>query len=201
MKHLRLIGAGLIGLMCCACTSTPIHYYTLMRPLPAPSGSALVACCHVQIRRVVIPPQVDRPELVTRSGNEQANVLSNAVWLAPLRDEIRGALMSQINWKLHDGIASDLALTVREATVFVDVTRFESVPTQYVLVSANWRIQWADLPKVAPITCETAARITVGGGMLAVVQGYQQALVTIADRIARDLLDAGGNAPRLCASN
>ena len=200
MKRLRLIEAGLMSAVCCACSSTPVHYYTLLRPTPTPSELTSAACCRVQIRRVVIPREVDRPELVTRSGEDEAMVLSNATWLAPLRDEIRDALTSQIDLKLVQATAVEPAARAPEPVVFVNVTRFESVPAQYVLVSANWRIQRTDLPKATSLTCETTARIAVKSGVSAIVQGYQQAIVKIADQIALDLLDAGRIATRRCTS-
>jgi hypothetical protein len=151
----------------------------------------------VQIRRIRIPPQVDRPELVTRSGEGQAIVLSNSTWLAPLRDEIQGALTSEINLKLREAAIEPAAL-VPAPVIFVTVSRFESVPAQYVVVTAIWRIQRADLPKAALLNCEATARVTITSGVSALVQGYQQALVTIADRIALDIPRAGRSTDQRC---
>lgn len=201
MNPPRPIKAALLTLACCGCASAPVRYYTLMRPTAASSELASAECCKVQVRRVLIPPEADRPELVTRSGDGQAMVLSNENWLAPLRDEIRGALSSQINLKLSERAVIEPAARLHDSVVSVNVTRFEAIPARYALVTADWRIQGVDSPKAASVTCETTARITVESGVSALVHGYQQAIARIADQIALDIVDAGRKPAHRCPTD
>jgi hypothetical protein len=71
---------------------------------------------------------------------------------------------------------------------------------QYALVTVNWRVQRIEMPKEAPVTCETTARIKVPNGVSAIVKGYQQAIANIADEIAVEIGIGRGTAPR-CGSN
>jgi hypothetical protein len=144
---------------------------------------------------VRIPSQVDRPELVIRRSDERFDVLSNELWIAPLREEVRTALLNDIRGKLPQG-QSGRGEGARKFVVFVDVSRFESEPAKYSLIEAAWRIEPAEDPKSAAPVCKTLAQVPVAGGVSALVRGYQQALSTIASSITLELLDARqGGAP------
>lgn len=179
MRRLDSIRLVLVALIGAACSSAPVRYYTLVPPMAASSGLAAAECCNVRLRRVTVPPGIDRPELVTRSSDDEAVVLSNSVWLAPLRDEIRAALADEIHFKLSAGVP--------ESIVDISVTRFEALPGQYIVVAARWSITRVGSPKAAPLSCETTERIAVDSGVPALVQGFQRALAMIADEILRDL--------------
>lgn len=193
MTYYRTIPLALLTLNLGACASTPMRYYTLTPPL---SGDDAVAptCCNIQIRRVSVPPEMDRTDIVTRSGADQVVVHSNESWLAPLADEIRSALGGEINRHLSAVTPLAPGATGRDFAVWVNVTRFDSVFAQYVVVTADWRIHASTLPK-SNIVCATTVRVTVTDGMPALVQGYQQAVAQIADQIARGLENAGDAAP------
>jgi hypothetical protein len=136
-----------------------------------------------------------------RNGEEQASVLGNALWLAPLSEEIRGALTGEIETKLHAATVRAPATTMPASIVTVTITRFESVPARYVTVAANWRIRRADLPPSAVFACETSTQWPIEGGVSAVVQGYQKALVSVADEIAADISRLGSDLEPTCAIN
>jgi uncharacterized lipoprotein YmbA len=166
-----------------------VSYYTLIPPAVASNAETANACCVIEIRSVRIPSQVDRSELVIRRSDEQFDVLSNDLWVAPLRDEVRGALLNDIRGKLPRG-RSVRGERARKFVVFVDVSRFESEPARYALIEAEWRVEPAEGPKSAAPVCKTLAQVHVAGGVSGVVQGYQQAISTIASSITVTLLDA-----------
>jgi uncharacterized lipoprotein YmbA len=143
----------------------------------------------VEIRNVRIPSQVDRPELVTRRSGEQLDVLSNDLWISPLRDEIREALLADVRGTLSQR-RSDPAQRAQKFLVFVDISRFESEPAKYALIEAAWRVERAADPKSASPVCKTLAQVPIAGGVSGLVQGYQQAISTVASSITVKLLDA-----------
>jgi uncharacterized lipoprotein YmbA len=176
-------------LACCGCASAPVSYYTLIPPPASSNTEAESTCCIIEIRNVRIPPQVDRAELVIRRSDEQFDLLSNDLWIAPLRDEVRGALLNDIHDKLPQRRSGD-GERARKFVVFIDVSRFESEPAKYALIEAEWRVARADEPKsIAPV-CKTLAQVPVTGGVSGLVQGYQQALSIVASSITVKLLDA-----------
>jgi len=184
MTYYRTIPLALLTLCVGACASTPMRYYTLTPPL---SGADAItpSCCKIQIRRVAVPPEMDRADIVTRSGADQVVVHSNDAWLAPLADEIRGALGSEINRHLSTVTPLAPGPTVRDFAVWVNITRFDAVFAQYIVVTADWRIQASIPPKSTSTVCAMTVRLNVTDGMPALVQGYQQAIAQIADHMAR----------------
>jgi uncharacterized lipoprotein YmbA len=190
MTHCQTAALALLALSLGACASTPTHYYTLSPPLLRADASE-PACCKIHIRRVVVPQEMDRADIVTRTGPQQVVVHSNDVWLAPLGDEIRSALGEEINRQLATITPAAPAPTVRDFSVWINVTRFDSVLAEYVVVTADWRIQASTPPSMATV-CTATVRIDVRDGMPALVQGYQQAILQIANHIALNLPSAGG---------
>ncbi|MFP3409398.1 ABC-type transport auxiliary lipoprotein family protein, partial [Pseudomonas sp. SIMBA_065] len=80
---------------------------------------------------VVVPPQVDRPQLVVRQGQSGLAILETEWWGANLVDEFRSALQDQLG-----GPAGDAKAAVR-----VDVQRFDTVPGRYASLEAVWRLK------------------------------------------------------------
>lgn len=200
MIYPRLRIVSLMCLMGCGCSSAPVHYYTLTPPVSAAGGPTGAVCCQIQLRRVRLSPGLDRPEITARRGEDQVTVLANEIWITPLADEIQGALKSEISIQLLRNGAIEPAARIRPAVVSVEVTRFESVPARYVLVSANWRIQSTEAPKSAALRCQASVQLAVESGVSPIVIGYQQAIVKIADQIALDLLDAEWITIQRCAT-
>ncbi len=215
MNFSRLMKTTLAGLLCGGCASAPVNYYTLVPPISSSRAVPAAGCCSVEIKRVRIPAEVDRPELVTRRSGQQLTVLGNDLWLAPLRDEIRSGLMSRIDDRLAESVPAGSApaepaspgsalsappARSRKFLVFVDVDRFESEPARYALVQADWRVESIDSAKGTAPTCETTAQVDVQSGVSALVLGHQQAIAQVADQIARYILDAERTGAPHCAA-
>jgi uncharacterized protein len=174
-----------LTLACCGCASAPVSYYTLI-PQPASANVATDdACCVIEIRNVRIPAQADRPELVVRRSEQQFDILGNDLWIAPLRDEVRGALLDDIRGKLPQRRPGEKA---RKFTLFVDVTRFESRAANYALIEAAWRVERAADPQPAAPVCKALARVSIADGVSGLVRGYQQALSTLASSMTVTVL-------------
>jgi len=180
-----------VGLSVCvaSCASTPMHFHTLV---PAPSGggpNAPVSPERIDLDPVRVPAQVDRAELVVRQRDGGINLLENEVWIAPLPDEIRSAVLVELIRQLAPMRGPDPAISVR-----LDVERFESAPARYALIEAVWRVQIKNPTREASLTCRSRESETVAPGFSALVHGHQRALVAIADQIAaasRELIVAG----------
>jgi len=197
MTHYHTILLALLTLSLGACASTPTRYYTLTPPL-AGADAVASSCCKIQKRRVAVPPEMDRADIVTRSGADQVVVHSNDAWLAPLGDEIRSALGGEIKRQLSTVTQTTPGPTVRDFAVWVNITRFDAVFAQYVVVTADWHIQASTPPKSPSTACATTVRINITDGMPALVQGYQQAIAQIADQIALPIKNADGDAMPRC---
>lgn len=181
--------AALAVLACGGCGSAPVRYHSLTPALPATTAAPAAVCCTVDLKNVRIPVEVDRRELVTRRNDEQLDILDNDLWLAPLRDEIRGALLDRIRRELAESATSAGSAASQRFVVGIDVERFESVLAQHALIQARWKVEASDLSGVAAPICEATVSIAVTGGIDALVLGHQKAIAGIADQIEASIVE------------
>ena len=167
------------------CASAPVRYYSLENSpeniLTAITGS----CCRVKIKNISLPPAVDRSEIVARGDDDQMLVLSNDLWIAPLRDEIKAAFANSIRENLtgfgrSDTGAGDAVLT----SVRIDVERFDAAISQFVLVRVVWQIAFPIAGHDLTAVCQSSNKVSIGIGVPELVRGYRQAIVNIGAQIA-----------------
>jgi len=175
-KLSMLLLAGLFPIMW-GCSSAPIHYHTLVPAQPGSPASGLV-----RVDRVSMPPQVDRSQIVIRQGGSGLAILETEWWGANLVDEFRNALEDQL------GAPSTGAALLR-----VDVQRFDSVPGQYALLDASWRLQRRGSEK--PLVCRSSLKTPAGPSVEALVQAQQTNLRKLAEQVAQANTSGGTRCP------
>lgn len=175
---------GLVVLLA-ACRSDPIHYHTLTPAQPAPGTRD---SANIQIERVSVPPQVDRTQMVIRQGNSGLAILETEWWGATLSDELQSALVDQLS-----GSASGRKLALR-----VEVQRFDSVPGQYALIDAKWRLR-----AVGPgednllLSCRTTLQTPAGASIDELVLAHQGNVKRLAAAISQAARNTGGGCPSM----
>ncbi len=142
-----------------ACRSDPIQFHTLTPAQPAPSSH--VAADEILIESVSVPPQVDRPQLVIRQGDSSLAILETQWWGATLVDELRSALIDQLS----------NTRAARKLSLRVDVQRFDSVPGQYALLDAKWRLRARE--SNTQLTCRSTLQTAAGSSINDVVIAQQ----------------------------
>lgn len=192
----KLLG-GALALALAACASAPMHYYTLIAPAiapaqagaaatatPADSRAPVPAAFQFELPPVSVPPQVDQPQLVIRQGGQGVAVLGDERWIAPLADEVRGALSADLVQALHTQDVTGLPPGGKpRLRIKLDVRRFDSAPGDYALIDAGWSLH--ALQGGATLTCTSQIREPVGPGYDALVEGHQRALARLAAQIAQ----------------
>ena len=148
---------GLIVLLS-ACRSDPIHYHTLTPQQPAAASNA-----DIQLERISVPPQVDRPQVVVRQSNSSLAILETEWWGASLADELQNALTNQFTG------SNQPRLGLR-----VDVQRFDSVPGQYALFDARWRLRAAGGSEASALNCRSVIQTPAGASIEDLVVAHQQ---------------------------
>ena len=131
--YLRFALVWLVGVSA-GCTSAPVRYYTLTPPpdrtLPAPEPIP------IDVRVVHIPPQLNRSELMVRTGPTELTLLENERWASPVNDEIKDALRLELQRRL--GHTTGLGPTVTKLTLDIDVQHLEADLGGYALLEASW---------------------------------------------------------------
>jgi uncharacterized protein len=184
MIRTRYLLAGLATLGLAACASAPVHYYTLLGPAPVADAAVAPAPFQFELMPVGIPAQVDQPQLVIRQGGQGMAPLGGERWIAPLAEEVRGALSADLARALHTQDVSGLpGGGPPRLRIKVDLRRFDSAPGDYALVDAAWSVR--ALQGDAMLACTSQLREPVGAGTAALVEGHQRALARLAAQMAQ----------------
>jgi len=122
------------------------------------------------VTRVVVPPQVDRPQLVVRQGQSGLAILETEWWGANLVDEFRSALQDQLGGPAGSG----------NAALRVDVQRFDTVPGRYASLDAVWRLKPVGQ---AELTCRTSVQTVADNSITSLVNAHQANLRKLAEAV------------------
>jgi uncharacterized protein len=113
---IRLNYSPLPYLLCCsllvACGSSPPQRYYTLQAVAVPAGAAGRAVAPenqivVRIQPVIIPPELDRVELVSRGGPYRVHIADSDRWAAPLDDQIRRTLNDDLAARLPANLVAD----------------------------------------------------------------------------------------------
>jgi uncharacterized protein len=204
----RLFGVGAL-LALAACASTPLHYYTLIAPAGsmAPSGESTGASgsnrspLPFELLPVSVPAQVDQPQLVVREGGQGVALLDGERWIAPLGDEVRGALSADLARELRTQDVSGLPANDKPLLrIKLDLRRFDSQPGSYALIEGNWsvRVLHGGGGHAGALACSSRISESVGPGYDALVQGHQRAIERLAGQIAAVAAALGNGQTATC---
>lgn len=180
------------------CASDPVNYYTLAPSSPpkavasAPAGAPLV-----EVLSVSVPPQIDLPQVVIRTGTGQVDSLDGDRWVGPLPDEFRGALAQALSAEMGTPAIQGLRADPRTPVwrVQVDIQRFETLSGEAVELGAVWRARLSPEDRATPV-CRSDLRESIGNGVPAAVEGHQRNVAALAGQIAQTLKAAGAAASR-----
>lgn len=188
---------AVIALMA-ACASTPLHYHTLVpaagNAVPAPSSRPY----GIVVERVTVPADVDRVEMIVRRSDGEIALIENEVWLAPLADELKSALLVEIQRRLASSDPPGQGRVLSQISIGVDIQRFESAPGRYARIEATWHLRARTVKDELVLSCSTATVEPVGKGYVALVQGHQRAVALIGDQIALAMQELAANRTAAC---
>ncbi|MGX2040405.1 PqiC family protein [Methylocaldum sp. MU1018] len=139
----------LIGL-CTGCGgSAPARFYTLM-PTDDPAsarGTVGDGAEVIVVGPVTIPAALDQPQWVVTKSEHEVEVLEQHRWAAPLKDEITGALAARLSRLLGNATIAAYAQSASldpDVRIQADISRFELIPGDRVVLDALWTIKAND---------------------------------------------------------
>lgn len=177
---LSALGAG--------CGSAPTtHYYTLMPPPTAANRAPAAAGLDWEMLPVVIPAQVDQPQWVVRKPDGSVAVLEQERWIAPLGDEIRGAVVERLTQSFGPPRSAAPAEGAAQWRIRVDIQRFDLVPNREARLAADWSLRASGVA----ISCHLNVSNPVTGlDYIGLARAQQQAITQLADAIGAALRSA-----------
>ena len=186
--------AVLATLAACA-SAPPVRFHSLLPIDSVSSPAAPAAGFSVSLAPVAVPPQVDQPQWLVRSADGTLSLLEQERWAAPLRSELRSALLDRwvTRWAALEvpppqPPSAASASTLSAWRVVIDVTRFESFPGREVRLESRWSALSASGQTVFAMNCRSVIHENIGDGMLALAAGHRRAAARLADEVAQQLL-------------
>jgi uncharacterized protein len=181
------------------CTPAPVRYYTLT-PQPDKTLPASETSFAIDVRVVHIPPQLNRAELMIRTGPSEVTLLENERWASPVNDEFKDAVRLELRRRLSRTTGLRPAFT--KLTLDIDVQRLEAEFGRYALLEASWSATLSageQQPKAARATaCTFQADQKIPTGYAGIVDGYQREIAALADAIAAVLTSTASGIDASC---
>ena len=162
------------------CTSAPVRYYTLIPP-PDTAVPASETTLAIEVREVHTPPQLNRSELMVRSGPTEVTLLENERWASPVNDEIKDAVRLELQRRL--GRMTGLRPAFTKLTLDIDVQRLEAELGRYALLKASWSATLSATGQrsngARATTCTFQADEKIRTGYAGIVEGYQREIAAL----------------------
>jgi hypothetical protein len=181
------------------CTSAPVRYYTLTPP-PDRTSPASGATFPIDVRIVHTPPQLNRSELMVRTGATEVTLLENERWASPVNDEIKEAVRLELHRRL--GRMTGLGPAFAKLTLDVDVRHLEAELGRYALLEASWSANSSATGQrsngARAAICTFHADEKIHDGYAGMVEGYQREIAAFADAILAVLTSPAGGIDAPC---
>jgi uncharacterized lipoprotein YmbA len=127
------VAALVVALLGACASSPPARFYTLSDTAPEatpPSGVGLIT-----ISGVTVPGEIDRPEIVRRTGPNQLNISELDRWAGPLDETIRRVLTDDIARRVPAPASG------QQHSVSVDIHEFYGDGACNVTLRAVWTLK------------------------------------------------------------
>lgn len=140
-KLFALIAVVLLG-GCLGGFSSPSRFYSLTAQTPA-AQTFKSARIFVGVEPVKVPVYLDKPQIVTRNANQvELSISENNRWAEPLSDAIQNTLATDIGSALPDAVVKPSSFRKEgfDYIVWVEITKFEGIWNENVVLEAWWSI-------------------------------------------------------------
>jgi uncharacterized lipoprotein YmbA len=208
MVSLKRLGLALGILSLIGCAGPPAQHYTLSRidAQSAASASVLPVAAKVKVgpytlSDVGVPAESNNISLVVRQGDGRLMVLSDDRWTGSLSSQLSTAISQEMTQRVGRPPIQKLVAEAAGAGVTaiqLDVQRFDLIPGQSVALDAVWSMRFPGSQSF--LTCYTRLQQPVGIGVLALVQGQQTNVQTLAAQLSEALVSRRAPAGSRCGS-
>jgi uncharacterized lipoprotein YmbA len=139
-----VLAVALAAALAAGCSSVPPVQFYVVTPLAGPGPTAQAPGPGVVVAAVRLPEYLERPELVTRSGDNQLALEELHHWGGNLAKDLTRVMAENLSLLLGSDavVAAPHTLRVRpDYRVEVEVLRFERAGDAKVHLTARWRLQ------------------------------------------------------------
>src|ERR1700722_14826933 len=164
----------------CGCRSAPITYYTLTPAdrsgTAAESGPAIKAILVLRS----LPAGIDTTQILIRTDDTRFRVEEGGRWVAPLGDELRGAVV--------DALRHQYGITVLDSArhndapvprIDLTVRKFDVAEGSSVMLAVDWALSNPGHEPGASVSCQAEFRETSAGTVSGVGTAGQAAVLKL----------------------
>ena len=191
MKQIFGFVLAALTLALAACSSSPVHYYTLVAPSAVGGAINEPVPFLLDILPIGLPEQLDQPQLVVRQGVSGIVMADGERWAGPLGDELRQALSAELSARLATRDTAGLVKPANKPVLRIKllVRRLDFWPGQKLELEADWNLAMVDAPGNTPLAqlfCHGRFSESAKGSYPELVQAGQRVISALAARIAAD---------------
>jgi uncharacterized lipoprotein YmbA len=194
MRCLPLLCVMLASLAMCGCRSAPMSYYTLT---PADRSDTTAESGRPAIKAILVlrslPAGIDTTQILIRTDDTRFRVEEGGRWVAPLGDELRGALVDALRHQygiiVLDSVRHNDAPVAR---IDLTVRKFDVAEGSSVTLAVDWALSNAGRETGASLSCQAEFREMPAGTVSGVVAAGQGAVLKLS-RVLGAAIEASSN--------
>src|SRR6266702_200097 len=181
MRILSLLCVMLAIVAMCGCRSAPITYYTLT---PADRGGTPSESGRPVIKAILVlrslPAGIDTTQILIRTDDTRLRVEEGGRWVAPLGDELRGALVDALRHQ-YGIIVLDSARHNDAPVPRIDLTvrKFDVAEGSSITLAVDWALSNTGHDPGSSLSCQAKFKETSASTVSGVVGAAQGAVLKL----------------------
>ena len=194
MRLVPLLCVMLSIFLMCGCRSTPITYYTLT---PADRSGATAESGRPAVKAILVlrslPAGIDTTQILIRTDDTRFRIEEGGRWVAPLGDELRGALVDALRHQY--GIVVVDSVRHNDAPVpRIDLTvrKFDVAEGSTMTLAVDWALSNPGHEPSSSLSCQTEFKETSTDTVSGVVAAGQAAVLKLS-RALGGAIEASSN--------
>ncbi|SHN37253.1 membrane integrity-associated transporter subunit PqiC [Rhizobacter sp. OV335] len=198
-----VVAMAVVVVAMAGCASQPpVRFHSLLAAsssATAASAPASATPLVVELGPVTVPAAVDQPQWVLRASDDSLRVLEGERWVAPLRDELRAAVMARMAERFNAVDARTQPGPASGWRLRIEVQRFESMLGREAWIEAAWSATSVATP-VRTVACTSRLHETAGSDPPSIAAAHRRAVQRLADQIGERLraMDQSATAVSAC---
>jgi uncharacterized protein len=181
MRLLPLLCVVSSIVLICGCRSTPINYYTLT---PSDSSYTAAESGRPVVKAILVlrslPAGIDTTQMMIRTDDTRFRVEEGGRWVAPLGDELRGALVDALRRQygiiVLDGVRHNDPPVPR---IDLTVTKFDVAEGASITLAVDWALAIPGHEPRSSLSCQTKVTETSAGTITGVVAAGQAVVLKL----------------------
>jgi uncharacterized lipoprotein YmbA len=200
MRLVPLLCVMLSIFLMCGCRSTPITYYTLT---PADRSGATAESGRPAVKAILVlrslPAGIDTTQILIRTDDTRFRIEEGGRWVAPLGDELRGALVDALRHQygiiVVDSVRHNDAPVPR---IDLTVRKFDVAEGSTITLAADWALSHPGHEPNSSLSCQAEFKETSTDTVSGVVAAGQAAVLKLSRALGAAIEASSNGATPTC---